>query len=73
MQWGPAGGGPNWSLIAPRIGGNPPASGADMIKLWTTGVWTTGKPLRFPMMLFRMSPADAKAVVTYLKSLTPRN
>ena len=73
MQWGPAGGGPNWPLTAPRIGGNPPASDADMIKLLTTGIWTTGKSLRFPMMPFRMSAADAKAVVAYLKSLTPQN
>jgi len=73
MQWAPSGGGSNWPLMAPRIGGNPPASDADMIKLLTTGIWTTGKPLRFPMMPFRMSAADAKAVVAYLKSLTPQN
>ena len=74
ITWGPSGGGASdWPLTAPRIGGNPPASDADMIKLLTTGIWTTGKPLRFPMMPFRMSPADAKAVVVYLKSLTPQN
>ena len=61
----------NWPMIAPRIGGNPPASDADMVKLLTTGIWTTGKPLRFPMMPFRMSEADAKAVVAYLKSVVP--
>jgi len=71
VRWAPADGGmSNWPLIAPRIGGNPPASDADMIKLLTTGIWTTGKPLRFPMMPFRMSEADAKAVVAYLKSVT---
>ncbi len=63
----------NWPLVAPRIGGNPPAGDADMVKLLTTGIWTTGKPLRFPMMPFRMNEADAKAVVAYLKSLTPPN
>ena len=62
---------PNWPLVAPRIGGNPPANDADMIKLLTTGVWTNGQPLRFPMMPFRMSESDAAAVVAYLKSLTP--
>lgn len=61
---------PNWPLVAPRIGGNPPASDADMIKLLTTGVWTNGQALRFPMMPFRMSEPDAAAVVAYLKSLT---
>lgn len=63
---------PNWPINAPRIGGNPPASDADMVKLLTTGIWTNGKPLRFPMMPFRMNEADAKAVVAYLKSLTPQ-
>lgn len=60
---------PNWPLKAPRIGGNPPASDQDMIKLLTTGMWTDGKPLRLPMMPFRMSEADAKAVVAYLKTV----
>lgn len=63
---------PNWPINAPRIGGNPPASDADMIKLLTTGIWTNGKTLRFPMMPFRMSEGDAKAVVAYLKSLPPQ-
>jgi mono/diheme cytochrome c family protein len=63
---------PNWPINAPRIGGNPPASDADMIKLLTTGIWTNGKTLRFPMMPFRMNEADAKAVVAYLKSLQPQ-
>lgn len=60
---------PDWPLQAPRIGGNPPASDQDMVKLLTTGVWTDGKPLRLPMMPFRMNEADAKAVVAYLKSV----
>lgn len=63
---------PNWPINAPRIGGNPPASDADMVKLLTTGIWTNGKPLRFPMMPFRMSESDARAVVSYLKSLHPQ-
>lgn len=63
---------PNWPINAPRIGGNPPASDADMVKLLMTGIWTNGKPLRFPMMPFRMNEADAKAVVAYLKSLPPQ-
>lgn len=58
----------DWPLNAPRIGGNPPASDEDMIKLLTTGIWTDGKPLRLPMMPFRMSEVDAKAVLAYLKS-----
>jgi hypothetical protein len=60
---------PDWPLQAPRIGGNPPASDRDLVKLLMTGIWTDGKPLRLPMMPFRMNEADAKAVVAYLKSV----
>jgi hypothetical protein len=63
---------PNWPLSAPRIGGNPPANDADMVKLLTTGIWTTGNRLRFPMPQFRMDPKDAEAVVAYLKSVPAR-
>lgn len=59
---------PDWPVSAPRIGGNPPASDADMVKLLTTGIWITGNRLRFPMPQFRMEKADAEAVVAYLKS-----
>lgn len=59
----------NWPLRAPRIGGDLPASDQDMVKLLTTGIWTDGKPLRLPMMPFRMTEADAKAVVAYLHSV----
>ena len=68
VPWMPAQPQANWPLMAPRIGGTPPASDAEMIKLLTTGIWTNGQPLRFPMMPFRMSEADARAVVAYLKT-----
>lgn len=60
----------DWPVRAPRIGGNPPASDADMVKLLTTGIWVTGERLRFPMPQFRMDKGDAEAVVAYLKSAT---
>jgi len=59
----------NWPLKAPRIGGALPAGDAEMVKLLTTGIWTNGQPLRFPMMPFRMTEADARAVVAYLKTI----
>jgi len=62
----------DWPINAPRIGGTPPASDADMIKLLTTGIWTTGNRLRLPMPQFRMDRSDAEAVVAYLKSVTPQ-
>lgn len=60
---------PKWPLNAPRIGGILPASDQDMIRLLTSGIWTDGEPLRLPMMPFRMSEADARSVVAYLKSV----
>jgi len=71
VPWLPAKPDPNWPINAPRIGGNPPASDADMITLLTTGIWTSGGRLRSPMPQFRMERSDAAAVVAYLKSLTP--
>jgi hypothetical protein len=41
-----------------------------MVKLLTTGIWTNGNRLRYPMPQFRMDKADAEAVVAYLKSVT---
>jgi mono/diheme cytochrome c family protein len=73
VTWGPAAASPNWPLNAPRIGGTPPASDADMVKLLTTGIWTNGQPLRFPMMPFRMNESDARAVVAYLRSVRPHS
>ncbi len=59
----------DWPISAPRIGGTPPASDADMIKLLTTGIWTNGNRLRLPMPQFRMERGDAEAVVAYLKTV----
>jgi mono/diheme cytochrome c family protein len=61
----------DWPQMVPRIGGIPPAPDEDMVKLLTTGIWTTGARLRAPMPQFRMNVSDAQAVVAYLKSLTP--
>jgi len=72
VPWMPAQPDPNWPLSAPRIGGTPPADDAAMVKLLTTGIWTTGNRLRLPMPQFRMDQSDAEAVVVYLKSLTPK-
>jgi len=73
VPWLPAKPESDWPITAPRIGGTPlPASDADMVKLLMTGIWTTGTNLRPPMPQFRMSQADAAAVVAYLKSLNPQ-
>jgi len=59
----------SWAVTAPRIAGQPPGTDADIIKLLTTGIWKTGRPPNPPMPAFRMSQADAEAVLAYLKSL----
>ena len=70
VSWSPSKPDANWPLTAPRIGGTPlPASDADMVKLLTTGIWTTGTRLRAPMPQFRLNQQDAEAVVAYLKSV----
>jgi mono/diheme cytochrome c family protein len=58
-----------WALVEPRIGGGPPGTDADFIKLLTTGISRTGRPPNPPMPPFRMTRADAEAVLAYLKSL----
>lgn len=72
LPYTPARADTDWPISAPRIGGNLPASEADMVKLLTTGVWVTGNRLRFPMPQFRLNQADAEAVVAYLKSVPSR-
>ena len=73
VPWQPSSPDSNWPQTVPRIGGTPPAPDADMIKLLTTGIWTSGNRLRAPMPQFRMERSDAEAVVAYLKSVTPRH
>lgn len=60
----------NWPTVAPRIAGQTPTNMEGMVILLTTGIWIDGKPLRDPMPKFKMTKADAEAVVAYLKSVT---
>lgn len=60
---------PYWTQIEPRIAGRPPGTDADFVKLLTTGISRTGRPPNPPMPPFRMTRADAEAVLAYLKSL----
>lgn len=60
----------NWPTVAPRIAGQTPTNMDGMVTLLTTGIWIDGKPLRDPMPKFKMTKADAEAVVAYLKSVT---
>jgi|SRR5579862_1814357 len=68
-QLRPAYSAPDWAVVEPRIAGSPPGSDAEIIQLLTTGISRTGKPPKPPMPPFRMTRADAEAVLAYLKSL----
>lgn len=60
----------NWAIVAPRIAGTPPGTDEQIVHLLMTGESrNNGRPLRQPMPQFRMSQADAEAVLAYLKSL----
>jgi mono/diheme cytochrome c family protein len=59
----------DWAILAPRLAGAPPGTDAQFITLMTTGISRTGYPPRQPMPQFRLTQADAEAVLAYLKSL----
>ncbi len=60
---------PYWAIVEPRLAGRPPGTDESFIKLLTTGISRTGSPPNPPMPPFRMTRADAEAVLAYLKSL----
>jgi mono/diheme cytochrome c family protein len=60
---------PNWAVVEPRLAGRPPGTDEEFIRLLTTGISRTGAPPKPPMPPFRMTRADAEAVLAYLKSL----
>ena len=59
----------NWAIVAPRLAGLPPGTDEEFIKLMMTGIARTGSPPKPPMPQFRMTRADAEAVLVYLKSI----
>ena len=60
----------DWAYKAPAIPGLPGYSIQDGIKLLTEGITPDGRVPKAPMPKFRLTRADAEAVVTYLKSLS---
>jgi mono/diheme cytochrome c family protein len=58
-----------WADVAPRLAGLPPGTDDQFITLMMTGIARTGRPPRAPMPQFRMTRADAEAVLAYLKSI----
>ncbi len=58
-----------WAFEAPKIAGLPGWLAEDAMRLLQTGTSARGYTPRPPMPPFRMTQADAAAVVAYLKSL----
>jgi mono/diheme cytochrome c family protein len=58
-----------WAFAAPKIAGLPGWTVDDAMRLLQTGIGARGYAPRPPMPPFRMTQADAAAVVAYLKSL----
>ncbi|HTM10763.1 MAG TPA: c-type cytochrome [Verrucomicrobiae bacterium] len=65
----PAYGKTKWALKAPNIAGLPGYSEEEGVRLLTDGISRDGRLLDPPMPQFRLNREDAKAVVSYLKSL----
>ncbi len=60
----------DWAYKAPAIAGLPGYTIQDGIKLLTEGITPDGRVPKAPMPRFRLTRADAEAIVTYLKSLS---
>jgi mono/diheme cytochrome c family protein len=60
---------PGFSGYAPGIAGLSGWNDAEAVKVLSTGLTAGGKPLAPPMPQYKMTRADAAAVVAYLKSL----
>jgi mono/diheme cytochrome c family protein len=60
---------PNWADNAPALAGLPSFTEAQAEKVLEEGTGPNGEDLRPPMHIYHMAPADARAIVAYLKSL----
>ena len=59
----------NWADSAPALAGLPSFTEAQAEKVLEDGTGPNGEDLRPPMHIYHMAPADARAIVAYLKSL----
>jgi len=59
----------NWADHAPALAGLPSFTDEEMERVLEKGIGPEGEVLRPPMHIYHMVPADAKAIIAYLKSL----
>ena len=60
---------PNWAESAPPLAGFPSFTEEEGERVLEQGIGPEGETLRPPMHIYHMAPADAKAIIAYLKSL----
>jgi len=61
----------NWADQAPPLAGLPSLTEEQMERVLEKGVGPEGETLRPPMHTYHLQPADAQAIIAYLKSLPP--
>jgi len=59
----------NWSMRAPALAGFPGFTDEQGAQILENGIGPDGLPIQPPMHIYHMTPADAKAVIAYLRSL----
>src|SRR5579863_714649 len=59
----------NWADRAPALAGLPSFTEEQAEKVLEDGTGPNGEALRPPMHIYHMAPADARAIIAYLKSL----
>jgi len=59
----------NWAMRAPALAGFPGFTDAQGEEILEKGIGPNGLAIQRPMHLYHMTPADAQAVIAYLRSL----
>ena len=59
----------NWAMRAPALAGFPGFSDAQGEQILEKGIGPNGLAIQPPMHIYHMTPADAQAVIAYLRSL----
>ena len=59
----------NWAMRAPALAGFPGFSDAQGEQILENGIGPNGLAIQPPMHIYHMTPADAQAVIAYLRSL----
>lgn len=59
----------SWAMRAPALAGFPGFSDAQGAQILEKGIGPNGLAIQPPMHIYHMTPADAQAVIAYLRSL----